>query len=187
MLRWCLLLVASSSVACAGGGPQYPEVRVATSDLKLLVDDRRPEKSSDFKSLGALERDEKYTFPVLLRADALLQRLEGRVARLRGSGNVPVVVRIEVQRCDATYFSHYTDEFVRYDVGLHFEVRGPNGALLGKGKGSAWRQIPREEATEAARAEAQMGAALEAFDLYFAHEGHLTGINLELRSLANAH
>jgi hypothetical protein len=173
--------------ACSNtGAPAYPEVRISSAKLDFVIDDHRPEKSVDLNSLGALERDESHTFPVVLPKDALLTRLESRIAQLRGNGDIPVLVTIEVLQSDATYFSHYIDEFVRYDVTLRFTVRGPNGALLGRGKGGAWRKIPRDEATEKARSDAQMAAAVEAFDRYFAHEGHLNGINLELRSLKSA-
>lgn len=188
-MRALLLLVLGLGGfwGCGNSQPaEYPDVKLATSSLELLVDDNRPEKSNDHGNVGALERDESHTFAVILPPDTLVARLGDRVAQLRGAGNVPVVVKIEVLRSDVTYFSHYTDEFVRFDVTLHFEVRGPNGALLGKGKGGAWRKLPREEATPEKRAEAQMQAALEAFDRYFAHEGHLRGINLELESLEKA-
>ncbi len=187
MMRLFLFLLLVGVSACSGTGPaEYPEVRLGSAQLELMVQDQRSEKSPDLNNLGALERDETHTFPVILPADTLTTRLASRVAQLRGSGDLPLLLQIEVLRSDATYFSHYTDEFVRYDVTLHFEVRGPNGELLGKGKGGAWRKIPREEATDAARAEAQMAAALEAFDHYFAHEGHLQAINVELESLKKA-
>lgn len=184
MIALYLFLLLGSIGGCSStGAAEYPEERLSTARLELMVEDNRPEKSSDLNNLGALERDETHTFPVVLNADALVARLGSRVAQLRGNGDIPVVVKIEVQRSDATYFSHYTDEFVRYDVALQFEVRGPNGALLGKGKGGAWRKLPREEATNKARADAQMAAALEAFDRYFADEGRLRAMNLELESL----
>ncbi len=168
-------------VACSSGAHiEYPDVKLQTAKLDLLVEDGRTGEISGIKPPRALERDESETYAEVFPADRVASHLRERLQGLRSNGATPVVFTVSVERADATLFSHYTSEFVRYDVTLRVEVRTESGQLLNRGKTSAWRKIPKEEASDARRTETHVEAALAAFDQYFADEDRLEAINASL-------
>lgn len=178
LLPWFFLLIA----ACSGGGGAiaYPDVKLNSAHLELLLTDHRTGPISTMKEPSALERDESVTYAEEFPSDVVSAQLEQRLARLQSSGGSKVVFNVFVERADATIFSHYVDEFVRYDVTLRVEVRTEAGHLLNRGKTSAWRQLPREEASDARRKQAHAEAAIAAFDQYFADEDRLEAVNENL-------
>lgn len=177
LLPWLFLLVA----ACSGGGPAaYPDVKLNSAHLELLLTDHRTGSISTMKEPSALERDESLTYAEEFPAHAVSAQLKERLARLQSNGGSKVVFHVFVERADATIFSHYVNEFVKYDVTLRVEVRTESGQLLNRGKTSAWRQLPREEASDARRKQAHTEAAVAAFDQYFADEDRLNAVNENL-------
>jgi hypothetical protein len=178
LLPWLVLLIA----ACSGsGGPAaYPDVKLNSAHLELVLTDHRTGPISTMKEPSALERDEEVTYAEEFPADAVSAQLKERLARLQSSGATKVVFHVFVERADATIFSHYVNEFVKYEVTLRVEVRTERGQLLNRGKTSAWRQLPREEASDARRKQAHVEAAVAAFDQYFADEDRLEALNENL-------
>jgi len=176
---WSVLLPLL--VACSGNRDiSYPDVQLNSAKLDVSLEDQRTGTISSIKPPRALERDERETYAEVFPPELVMSHLRTRLERLRSSGPTPVVFSVFVVRADATLFSHYMSEFVRYDVTLRVEVRTEKGHLLNRGTTSAWRQIPKEEATNSRRTEAHVEAALAAFDQYFADEDRLEAINASL-------
>jgi hypothetical protein len=168
-------------VACSGNGAiVYPDVKLDSAKVEVIIDDHRAGKISSIKAPRALERDESETYAEVFPTDRVVSHLRERLQRLQSSGSTPILFSVSVERADATLFSHYTSEFVRYDVTLRVEVRTEKGQMLNRGTTSAWRKIPKEEATDARRTETHVEAALAAFDQYFADEDRLEAINASL-------
>lgn len=168
-------------VACSSGGAiEYPDVQLNSASVDVTVVDHRTGKISSIKAPRALERDETETYAEVFPSDRVVSHLRERLQRLQSSGPTPLLFSVSVERADATLFGHYMSEFVRYDVTLRVEVRTKNGQMLNRGTTSAWRQIPKEEATDARRTETHVEAALAAFDQYFADEDRLEAINASL-------
>jgi hypothetical protein len=183
-LPWIVLLVAACS---SSGSIEYPEVKLNSGRLEAVVVDRRTGDISPIKPPRVLERDEKDTYAEIFPKDAVTSQLQERLARLQSSGSTHVVFEVSVERADATLFSHYTDEFVRYDVTLRVEVRTENGHVLNRGTTSAWRQLPKEQATDEVRTRTHVEAALAAFDQYFADEERLEALNASLAAAEKSH
>lgn len=181
---WFVLLLLTG---CASNGAiEYPEVKLHSAHLDVLVEDRRTGTISSIKERN-LERDERDTYAEMFPKDAVVSHLKERLQRLQSSGATPVLFEVSVERADVTQFSHYKSEFVRYDVTLRVEVRTEKGQVLNHGKTSAWRQIPKEEATEARRTQTHVEAALAAFDQYFANEDRLEALNQSLAAAEKSH
>lgn len=167
--------------ACSGSGAiEYPDVKLNSPNVDVMVEDHRAGKISSIKPPRALERDETETYAEVFPADRVTSHLRERLQRLQSSGNTPLLFSVSVERADATLFSHYTSEFVRYDVTLRVEVRTEKGQMLNRGTTSAWRKIPKEEASDEKRTQTHVEAALAAFDQYFADEDRLAAINASL-------
>lgn len=175
---------AGFGVACASGSAiEYPDVQLATPKIELHVDDVRHETREIIGDRGPLERDERDSFAERFPTDAFVPRVQARLDALASQGHQPLDVEVTVERADVTFFSKYRDEFVRYDVTLRVVTKARSGELLNRGRTSAWRQIPKEKATTAARLDAHVGAALDAFDRYFSDESRLEHINENLAAL----
>jgi hypothetical protein len=168
-------------LACSGNGAiVYPDVKLDSSKLDVVLEDHRAGKIAQIKAPRALERDETETYAEVFPTDRVVSHIRERLHRLQSSGSTPLLFLVSVERADATLFSHYTSEFVRYDVTLRVEVRTEKGQMLNRGTTSAWRKIPKEEATDTRRTETHVEAALAAFDQYFADEDRLEAINVSL-------
>jgi hypothetical protein len=177
LLPWLFCLIAACST---DGVIEYPKVQLHSAHLDLVIVDHRKGPVSTIKPPRVLERDETETYAEVFPADAVASHLEERLARLRSTGGTKVLFEVSVERADATIFSHYVDEFVRYDVTLRVEVRTENGHVLNRGKTSAWRKLPREQATDEVRVRTHVEAAVAAFDQYFADEDRLNALNASL-------
>lgn len=177
--HWFLVLLLQAT-CCGSGAIEYPDVKLASANLDVLVEDQRTGPISSVKAPRALERDERETYAEVFPAERVAAKLQERLGSLRSSGRTPLLFVVSVQRADATLFSHYTEEFVRYDVTLKVEVRTGTGQILNRGTTSAWRKLPKEQATDEIRTNTHVEAALAAFDQYFADEERLEALNQSL-------
>lgn len=184
--RWSasVVLPLLALAACTTRGEiEYPEVDLATPQIQLHVTDQRTGTLHQVRDRGRLDRDERETFPEQFPRAAFVPRVEARLQALTSQGPQPLDIEVSVQRADVTFFSHYRDEFVRYDVTLRVVTKARSGEVLNRGTTSAWRQLPKEKATPGSRLDAHVGAALDAFDQYFADEARLEQINENLAAL----
>jgi hypothetical protein len=188
MIRLCiraaLLLFATSSPLVSGcggnsGPAEYPEVRINAAALQLSIQDPRRKfydtvtEPSDASEMGT----ERY--PQRLPR-AFEQAAIARLGQITGKAGDALLVEATVSHADVSFTYEPRGRFVRYDVALKFRVTTQSGALLEKGNGAAWRELPEREANEATLAQTFEATALEAFDRYFADAEMLERVNSQL-------
>ncbi len=176
------LAAAPGTLACAGGHSpaEYPEVKLSAMALELNIQDPRTEfyetvtEPSDETELG----EERFAqrLPETFEQKAI-QRLE----KICSNDGPTLKVEATVKKADAIFRVEQVGKFVRYEVKLSFKVTTESGALLDRGSGTAWQEIPEREMNEANLAKTYEATALEALDNYFADEDVLEKINSQLQ------
>ncbi len=184
-----LFLLSMQLVACGGppGPAEYPETKLASKSVSMAITDSRQDTFKEISEAPVMNRDESDTYPQPL-PDNFETQAKARLQKLTGTSGPKVVVHAEVRRCDVTFYNDkFRGDFVKYDVVLGFKVTTEGGALLDKGSGGLWQELPREEASEQAMRRAYVETAMGAFDKYFASEDTLETINENLERYLATH
>ncbi|HEX2733060.1 MAG TPA: hypothetical protein VHM70_15730 [Polyangiaceae bacterium] len=188
-VRLCLLLGTAGLAPCctnSASGVEYPETKVNGRSFELQLTDSRKKLFDRFAEMVSLDRGDELTYPQALLPDAKAQ-LQARLTRV-SAGHGPVLkVQAEVRRCDVTFYNSIDGNFARYDVVLGFRVNAPSGAMLVKGSGGAWRQIPEDQVNEKTLERALAEATSAAMDQYWASEDNTEKLNDELERYLQTH
>jgi hypothetical protein len=176
------------ALACGGSGgqAQYPELKVSAKVLELTLIDSRNKWTDPITEMETLDRTESNTYAQKLPANAEAE-LRSRLQRVTGGKGPELRVSCEVRRGDITFFNTIDGDFVRYDVGLGFRVTTSTGALLQKGQGRAYRQLPSDQVNAQSLARTFEEATVAAMDQYWASEDTLEKINEQLERYLQTH
>jgi hypothetical protein len=175
----CLLIMLG--VGCGSSQLQYPDVQLRTAGLSEDLVDPRRERVTELSQRPPLYRDETETFPLDFPKAEYKAVTAERLARLALGEGPAIQVHTEVRRADVTFLNDYRGDFVRWDVELGFQLTTHSGAALHRGKGVAWLEIPKEEATDEEMRRLLLSTAVDAFDRFFADARTLETINSNLR------
>lgn len=186
-LRCVALLVA---VTACGGVPdpaRYPDLKLTSSELELRLDDPRREFAKPITEPVTMGRGEDDTYPQQLPT-TFEAKANARLARLTRGEGPKLQVNTEVRRSDVTFYNDpFRGDFVRYDVVLGFRITTTTGALLHKGSGGSWQELPHAKASSAEMRRVFEEVALAAFDRYFASEDTLEKIEAQLARYLETH
>jgi hypothetical protein len=183
-----LLLTGLALVGCGGstGPAEYPEVKVACRALNLTLTDSRKKWTDPITEMETLDRTQSNTYAQKLPGDAESQ-LRARLVRVTGGTGPELSVAAEVRRADVTFYNDSRGDFARYDVALGFRVTTRTGALLDKGLGGAWREIPSDQASPKTLARTFAEATHAAMDHYLASEETLETLNAQIERYLQTH
>jgi hypothetical protein len=183
-------LLLGGLVSACGGSPgpaQYPEVKVACHSMTLTLADSRKKWTDPITAMETLDRTESNTYAQQLPKDAE-QQLRARLVRVTGAKGPELQVAAEIRRGDVTFYNDFErGNFARYDVVLGFRVTTRTGALLDKGSGGAWREIPEDQASSKNLQRAFSEATIAAMDQYWASEETLEKLNEQLDRYLQTH
>jgi hypothetical protein len=184
------LATAAALLALGCGGSnapaEYPDVKLSAKTLELTLTDGRKKWTDPITEMETLDRTESNTYAQKLPASAEAE-LRSRLQRVTGGKGPALQVSCEVRTGDVTFFNTIDGDFARYDVGLGFRVTTQTGALLDKGQGRAYRQIPSDQANSSTLARTFEEATLAAIDQYWASEDTLQKINEQLERYLQTH
>lgn len=188
-IRTTLVAIAALlALGCGGSNApaEYPDVKVSAKTLELTLTDGRKKWTDPITEMETLDRTESNTYAQKLPASAEAE-LRSRLQRVTGGKGPALQVSCEVRRGDVTFFNTIDGDFARYDVALGFRVTTHTGALLDKGQGRAYRQIPSDQANSSTLARTFEEATLAAIDQYWASEDTLQKINEQLERYLQTH
>jgi hypothetical protein len=182
------LALSASLTACGGSSApaEYPDVKVAARSLTLTLTDSRKKWTDPITEMETLDRTQSNTYAQKLPSDTE-QQLRARLVRVTGGKGPELQISAEVRRGDVTFYNDSRGDFARYDVALGFRVTTRSGALLDKGKGGAWREIPSDQADSKTLARTFAEATIAAMDQYWASEETLEKINEQLTRYLQTH
>lgn len=181
-LGWMSLSWMSLGWMGCSTGPQpakYPDLKLNVISLELTIDDPRKRlydtvtESSDVTELG----EERYSQQL---PSTFEQAAVQRLAKISSGDGPNLKVIATVRQADVTFRNELRGNFARFDVRLSFKVTTQSGALLDKGRGVAWQELPEREMNAESLAGTYRATALAAFDQYFADEEILRTINSQL-------
>jgi hypothetical protein len=182
----CAAPLAASGCSSNLGPAEYPELKVRSKGFELKLTDSRREYTELYTVMPTLDRDEESTYAQPVPGD-LQAALQARLARVSAGAGPTLVVHAEVRRVDVTFYNDARGDYARHDVAVAFRVTTQSGALLDKGVGGAFRELPREDATAAQLESSLRECALAAIDQYWANEETLETLNAQLERYLAAH
>lgn len=184
-----LFLIALVSSACgssvAANDAEYPDMKVRSPVLELVIEDPRKAIAQTFDRPGEVYRDESVSAPQKL-PDGFEQKAIERLSRITGDGGLNLKVVTSVERADVTFSNDFRGDMTRYDVKLKFRVTTEEGTVITKGSGQTSQELPNEEATAGEMRRVFLATALNAFDQYFASEDTLEKINAKVDAYLRA-
>lgn len=173
------IMACLASVACGGGlaPAEYPDVKLRGKTVSFELNDPRKDLDNPMSEPLIMDRGVSDTYLQRLPAE-FEQNAASKLKSLISGAGAELKVVAEVRRCDLTFSNEpHRGDFTRYDVAIGFRVTTASGALLDKGKGGAWQELPTERATSAEMKRLLASTATAAFDQYFADEETLQKIN----------
>jgi hypothetical protein len=176
-MRSVILLALGLSLSCLTGGcahntqsthtaAEYPDdVKLEAESITLELKD--PRTDSDIT-----DGYNRLSVPDDFSAEAT-QRLE----RILSKKGLAYKVMVSVVRCDGAKVDTQTGTKLHIEVGLKFELRGPDNTVVKRGRGQSWGEVPEEQISDQSVAQTIHETALNAFDQYWADEDTLNNIN----------
>jgi hypothetical protein len=173
------LCAIGANLNCGGGlsPAEYPDVKLRATSVQLDLTD--PRKNLDMPISEPMRMDRGVEDTYLQQVPTNFEAWAKEKVEKLISGSGPALrVHVEVRRSDVTFYNDpQRGDFTRYDVVLGFRVTTASGALLDKGRGGAWQELPNEKATPTAMRRLHAQTAVAAFDQYFANEETTETIN----------
>lgn len=188
--REVLAAIVAWGVSAACGGSlapaEYPDVKLRGKTVSFELSDPRTDLDHPISEALVMDRGVSDTYLQPLPGE-FEQKAAAKLESLIAGSGAELKVIAEVRRCDLTFTNEpHRGDFTRYDVVFGFRVTTASGALLDKGKGGAWREIPTEKASSAEMKRLLGATTTAAFDQYFSDEETLQTINENIERYLDA-